>query len=109
MEHLLSKDAVRYAKDAISLLSRVTDNESIIDTAQNLKAVNSTFQGMRKAFGIPEHGNLLDDIEVNSKEMCRTYVGELKIFITRNITDSQRRAAKLIIESYSKWESRLFA
>ena len=53
MEHLSSEDAMRYAKDAICLLSRVTDNGSIMETAQKLKAVNPIFRGMRKAFGNP--------------------------------------------------------
>ena len=107
--HLEAREAIEYAKDAICLLSRVTGNESIIETAQKLKAVNSIFQGMRKAFGIPDHRNLSDDIEVNSQEMCTAYIGELEIFITQNITDYERRAAKIIIESYRKWESRLFS
>ena len=41
--------------------------------------------------------------------MCTAYIGELEMFITQNITDHERRAAKIIIESYSKWESRLFS
>ena len=87
--YLECKEAVRYSKDVISLLSRATDNESINETAQKLKAVNSIFQGMRKAFGIPDHGNLSDDIEVNSQKKCRAYVGELEIFIAQNITNHQ--------------------
>ena len=62
-----------------------------------------------KLIGIPDHGNLSDDTQVNSQEMCRAYVGELEIFITQNITDHERRAAKIIIGSYRKWESRLFS
>ena len=109
MERISSKEAVRYSKDVISMLSRVAGNGSIIETAQKLKDVNAIFQGMRKAFGIPDHGNLSDDTEVNSQEMCRAYVGELEIFITKNVTDQKRRAAKIIKESYRKWESRLFS
>ena len=63
IEHLSSEDAMRYAKDAIGLLSRVTDNGSIMETAQKLKAVNSIFHGMRKVFGIPDHGKLSDRME----------------------------------------------
>ena len=109
MEHLSSEDAMRHAKDAIGLLSRVTDNGSIIETAQRLEAVSSIFQGMREAFDFPDHGNLSDDIEVNSQEMYTAYIGELGIFITKNMTDQKRRAAKIIIESYRNWESRLFS
>ena len=71
LEHLSSKDAMRHAKDAIGLLSRVTDNGSIIETAQKLEAVSSIFQGMREAFDFPDHGNLSGETEVNSQEMCR--------------------------------------
>ena len=109
MEHLSSREAMEYAKDAISLLSRVTGNESIVETAMKLKDVNAIFQGLRRAFGIPDHGKLSDDIEMNSHEMCSAYIEELEVFITQNIKDHDRRAAKLIIESYRKWESRLFS
>ncbi len=98
-----------YAKDAISLLSRVADNEPIRETAQKLKAISSIFQGSRRAFGIPDHGNLSDDIEVNSREMCRAYLGELEIFITQNMNDHKGKPARIINDSYRKWESRLFA
>lgn len=40
--------------------------------------------------------------------MCRGYVGEPDIFITQNMTDHERTAAKVIIQSYRKRESRLF-
>ena len=91
MERISSNEAVRYSKDVISMLSRVAGNGSIIETAQKLKDVNAIFQGMRKAFGVPYHGNLSGDTEVNSQEMCRAYGGELGIFITKNITDQERR------------------
>ena len=64
---------------------------------------------MRRAFGIPDHGKLSDEMEESSHELCSAYIGELDVFITQGIKDHERRAAKLIIESYRKWESRLFA
>ena len=109
LEHLESREAIEYAKDAIGFLSRVTGTESIIETTQKLKDVNSIFQGLRRAFGIPDHGKLSDEMGESSHELCSAFVGELVVFITQGIKDHQRRAAKLIIESYRKWESGLFA
>ena len=63
MERISSKEAVRYSKDVISLLSRVAGNGSIIETAQRLEAVSSIFQGMREAFDFPDHGNLSDTLK----------------------------------------------
>jgi hypothetical protein len=109
MEHFSSKEALRYAKDAISLLSRVTGNRSIVEIALKLKDVNAIFKWLRSAFGLPDHGKLSDDIEVNFRGMCSAYIEEIDVFITQNIKDHERRAARIIIESYRKWESRLFA
>ena len=109
MEHLSSREAIECANDAIDLLSRVTGNGSIRETALKLKDVNAIFQGERRAFGIPDHGKLSDKMEEISHELCSAFVGELDVFITQRIKDHERRASKLIVESYRKWESRLFA
>lgn len=63
---------------------------------------------MKKAFSIPDHGNLSDDIELNSHELCGAYIGEVEVFVTQGIKNHDRRDANIIIESYGKWESRLF-
>ncbi len=46
---------------------------------------------------------------MNVKELCSVYIEELKIFITHNIKDHERRTTRIIIESYRKLESMLFA
>jgi hypothetical protein len=58
MEHLFRRKSVRYFEDAISLLSRVADNESIKETAQKLKDSSAIFQGLRRPSSIPDHGSL---------------------------------------------------
>ena len=100
LEHLESRETIEYAKDVIGLPSRGTGNESIIGTAQKLKDVNTMFQGLRRAFGIPDHGKLSDEMGEIFQEMCSAFTGELDVLISQEIKDHHRRAAKLIIESY---------
>ncbi len=45
------------------LISKVADNSAIHDLASRTGSVNATFQALRKAFRIPEKGELSEDID----------------------------------------------
>ena len=50
LEHIESREMIEYAKATINPISRVTVKESIIETAQKLKNVNSTFLELRREY-----------------------------------------------------------
>ena len=75
----------------MELVHKITLNSSIMETGGKLGSVNGMFQSVRKAFHLPEKGNLSDEMPY---------------------TDSDARAhekCNLIMERYRKRESMLFA
>lgn len=109
-------ESVKTAETVMKIVSRITDNKDIRDRAVKLKDINSfIFQRIRKAFMIPDHGNLSrdrydplsDDSTVH--ENCTVVFGELEIYLKTDIENHLFRAAKLALERYRNRETMLFA
>ena len=107
---------MKTAETVMKHLSRITDNTDIMDKAGKLKDINSfIFQRIRKAFMIPDHGNLsrdrydplADDSTVH--ENCTVVFGELDIYLKTDMGNHIFRAAKLAMERYRNRETMLFA
>ena len=110
------EEAIGTASSIVAHLKRVTENVAITALAGKLRDVNSIiFQNMRKAFMVPEHGNLSDD-KYNPltddpvvHENCSILSGELRVYLRSNIQKHLRTAAKLAIDRYDRGEEMLFA
>ena len=111
---------VRNSKDLISkiigYLSRVTHSIPIKEIAVKLRNINSyIFQRIRKAFMVPEKGNLssdkynplTDDPIVH--ENCTVVFGELEVYLKAALPEYMFSAAKIAIERYRKREALLFS
>ena len=106
----------KVAETIMKHLSKVNDNTDISDKAVKLKDINSfILQRIRKAFMIPDHGNLSGDRYVplpddsTVHENCTVVFGELGIYLKTDIWNHIFSAAKLAIERYRKRETMLFA
>ncbi len=116
--HIRMKD--ENARDRVSQIMKylklVVSDPDIMESARKLKDINSLiFQKIRKAFKIPDHGNLSvdrydakrDDPSVH--ERCSIIFGELEVYTHTSIEPHMLKCAKLAIERHSKREEMLFA
>ncbi|MCL5963483.1 MAG: hypothetical protein M1411_03870, partial [Candidatus Thermoplasmatota archaeon] len=103
------------AKEVASIvrmqIDRILDNKQIVEMAEQLSSMNRIFQSFRKAFKIPDHGSLSDDLPDDSTihESCNILVGQMKIYLKQDITNYERKAIKHIIKRFKERESLLFA
>ena len=110
-------EAGEYVSLIMGYLSRITGNMRIRETAGKLRDINSMiFQRIRKAFMIPDSGNLSDDGKYNPirddpivHEQCNIVFGELEVYLATDIEKHLFPAAKLAMERYRNRESMLFA
>jgi len=110
------KESLSTAETVMNHLSRIVYNADIRYKAVKLNDINSyIFQKIRKAFMIPDHGNmsgdrydpLTDDVRVH--ENCTVVFGELEIYMKTDIENHLFRSAKLALERYRNRETMLFA
>ena len=110
------KESTGTANSIADCLKMVTENVAIAALAGKLGDINSIiFQRIRKAFMVPDHGNLSDDkynpltddpvVHGN----CSILFGELKVYLGTNIPKHLLTAAKLAINRYDRREAMLFA
>ena len=110
--HAVVKDenASNILKELSDLVMKVTENSAIHDLASRIGCVNATFQGLRKAFRLPEKGKLsenMDDGKIGH-ENCDLFIGQLREMV-RSGSVHEMDTAKQIIAAYEKWEGHLFA
>ncbi|MHB8361593.1 MAG: hypothetical protein ACYDAO_06035 [Thermoplasmataceae archaeon] len=89
------------------LISKVAENNTIHDLASRIGSVNATFQALRKAFHLPEKGELSENIS-NDKishendrithESCNIFMGQLKAILEGGISLHEIDAAKQIMK-----------
>jgi hypothetical protein len=118
--HTVVKDSnsTGILEELSKLISKVAENGAIHDMASRIGSVNATFQALRKAFHLPEKGELSENIS-NDKishendrithESCNIFMGQLRAILEGGISLHEIDAAKQIIEAYEKWETHLFA
>ncbi len=113
---LREKDSIDAASSIANYLKRVTENGSIVALAKKLGDINSMiFQRIRKAFMVPDRGNLSDDRynpltdDPIVHEKCSIIFGELKAYLNTSIPGHIFTAAKLAIDRYERREAMLFA
>ncbi len=104
-------DSQGILEELSDLISKVAGNSAILDLASRIGNVNATFQGLRKAFHLPEKGKLSGDNggDEISHESCGIFMGQLKALLRSGASIHETDAAMQIIEAYEKWEEYLFA
>ena len=112
--NITSEKAKEHATAIDSLVSMVTENISIKDIGGRLGSVNGLFQSVRKAFRIPENGNLSGEIPYADTddlvhERLNLIIEHLKVYLHTGIPMHMNSAAKTIMDRYRKRESMLFA
>ncbi len=98
-------------------LSRITDNAAIVQKAHELGDINSIiFQRIRRAFMIPDRGNLSDDGKYRPltddpivHEKCTILFGELEVYLHAGVEKHLFTAARMAVERYRNREPMLFA
>ena len=103
----------KYISPIMKLIHKITHNSSIIETGGKPGSVNGIFQSVRKAFYLPEKGNLSDDLpytesDVQKHEKCNLTMEHLKVYLHSHIPSRINRAAKTILDRYRKREGVLF-
>ena len=111
---IITKRSGEYISSMMKLIHKITRNQSIIETGGKLGSVNGIFQRVRKAFSLPEKGNLSDDIpytesDVQTHERCNLIMEHLKVYLHSHISAHINKAAKIILDRYRKRENMLFA
>ncbi len=116
MKKLKETEIIDTAISIVNYLKKVTENKTIVSMTGRLGDINSIiFQKIRKAFIIPNHGNLSDDKydplrdDPAVHEKCIVIFGELKVFLRTNIPKHLIPAAKLAVDRYYKREDMLFS
>ena len=97
-------------KELSDLIATVAENVAIHDLASRIGNMNVTFQGLRKAFHLPEKGKMSENTgdDKISHENCSIFIGQLREIVKSGLTH-ETEAAKQIISAYEKWEGHLFA
>ncbi len=105
MKTFSEKDVVDTAASVVNYFKKVTENSAIVSMAGKLSDINSfIFQTIRKAFIIPENGNLSDDKydphrdDPPVHEKCTVIFGELKVYLNTNIQKHLLTVAKLAVK-----------
>jgi len=96
----------------MELIQKITGSVSIRDTGRKLGSVNGLFQSLRKAFHIPDRGNLSGEIpyaDVQAHEKCRLIMEHLEVYLHAGMPLHMSIAAKTILDRYRKREIMLFA
>lgn len=121
LSHILPRvkedESMKYISAITGHLSMITGSQVIRETASRLRDINSLiFQSIRKAFMMPDIGNLSIDSKYNPvrddplvRDQCSMVFGELEVYLNANIEVHMFQAAKLAIDRYQKRESMLFA
>ena len=110
-------ESMKYISLIMGYLSGITGRKIIRETARKLGDINSMiFQMIRKAFMIPDSGNLSDDGKYDPirddpvvHDQCNVVFGELEVYLNANIERHMFPAAKLAIQRYRNRETMLFA
>ena len=110
---IVTRRSGEYTSSIMKLIHKITHNSSIIETGGKPGSVNGIFQSVRKAFHLPEKGNLSDDLpytesEFQTHEKCNLMMKHLKVYLHSHIPSHINRAAKTILDRYRKSEGMLF-
>ena len=110
---IVTRRSGEYTSSIMKLIHKITHNSSIIETGGKPGSVNGIFQWVRKAFHLPEKGNLSDDLpytesDVQTHEKCNLIMEHLKLYLHSHIPSHINRAAKTILDRYRKSEGMLF-
>ena len=103
----ISGKAKSYITSILYLVAKVTDNPKIDDLGKKIGSINALFESFRKAFVIPDSGNLSDDIadDPSIRERCSLVIEHIKTFLHVEIPHHIRIAARIIVERYQNRES----
>ena len=106
-----NQDALSIIRRIKSLLARITGDKEIHDIASWIGSINALFQGFRKAFHLPEKGNLSMDTGKDdlAHESCSIFIGQMKEILMKGVSVHEMDAAKQIMAACGKWEKYLFA
>ncbi|HIH60933.1 MAG TPA: hypothetical protein HA289_07875, partial [Ferroplasma sp.] len=106
-----SKESLNYINNIMQLLQKITGNGKIKENADKLSNINAIFNKLRKAFNVPDHGNLSDDLkdDIAAHEQCNNIMDELKVYTHADIPGYLMKAIKLVISRYRNRETMLFA
>ena len=109
-----SRRSGEYISSIMELVHKITLNSSIMETGGKLGSVNGMFQSVRKAFHLPEKGNLSDempytDSDARTHEKRNLIMEHLEVYLHSHMPMHINTAAKTIMERYRKRESMLFA
>jgi hypothetical protein len=104
------KNALSTLKELSDLIAVVSEKSAIHDLASRMGNVNVTFQGLRKAFHLPEKGKLSENTNDDkiSHENCNIFIGQLREIVKSGCAQ-EMDIVKQIISAYEKWEKHLFA
>lgn len=87
MEKLKGNEAMNLGSQILHTLNRITNNRGIVDLVTRLDNINSLiFSRIRKAFMIPDGGNLSDDRYDSGRDdpivhdQCRIVFGEMQAY-----------------------------
>ena len=102
---LTDAEAEKHASLIMAHLSGITGNCGIKETTSKLRDINSmVFHGIRKAFMVPDSGNLSDDVKYQPltddpivQEQCTIVFSELDVHLNTGIEGYVIFAAKLAI------------
>ncbi len=97
------RNALSTLKEISYLIVTVIENIGIHDLASRIGNVNATFQGLRKAFHLPEKGKLSENTgdDKISHENCSIFIGQLREMVKSGLTH-ETDAARQIISAYEK-------
>jgi hypothetical protein len=101
-----------YISSIMELIQKITGSVSIRDTGRKLGSVNGLFQSLRKAFHIPDRGNLSGEIpyaDIQAHEKCSLIMEHLEVYLHAGMPLHMNIAAKTILDRYRKREIMLFA
>lgn len=81
---IVTKRSGEYISSIMKLIHKITHNSSIIETGVKLGSVNGIFQSVRKAFHLPENGNLSDDLpytesDLQTPDKCNLIIEHLRV------------------------------
>ena len=97
-----NQDALSIIRRIKSLLARITGDKEIHDIASWIGSINALFQGFRKAFHLPEKGNLSMDTGKDdlAHESCSIFIGQMKEILMKGVSVHEMDAAKQIMATY---------
>ena len=111
---ITSRRSGEHQSSIIELVHKIALNSSIIETGGKLGSVNGMFQWVRKAFHLPEKGNISYEMpytgsDARKHEKCNLIMEQLEVYLHSHMPMNINTAAKTIMERYRKRESMLFA